>query len=564
MSDDLKFDFQRAASAYDVPGGDVSAVLQTARRRTVRRHRAVAGLSAVAVLAASFAVVRLSDRGDDGIEVRIADNATRGDAGVVWQRVDTRTSIGEGRLAGEGPLYALSTAAGERDMAKARRHGTVWTSEDGIEWTAAGRLSGDLYLSDLSKTERRLYAIGTTPSTAALTTGRKVNDIVIGWSDDNAATWRTSALPLDMASIATKARQVSIIEPDIAAGPKGTVAVVRVHAELDVPRLLVPKGATAPNGWAVTDSGIDLLGRARVPACPAGTSDTPPGERSAKRSVPQGGQPQRMWSTYCFRPDGTQVVVPPQEVHGVTGTFSFADLGVGGDALAAVRGEPIVFVAGPGSTDFERAELPDVGGMSMSRIEADDDGFDLAIATSDHEKNPDRTRLALLRSDDGKSWRNVISADRTNTWALAMGRLDGNNVIFASGQDGGLVLSDNGNGGWSPLAVAGLVEPHALGGGIAHAVAGDVGPFGAALVVAIEPPRSDDKRERSDPPKYRVLVTRDGDTWQDHAIDDLAGATVSGVTRVVVTDDSAVVTVALAREGNSGPQRQATFVGTGK
>jgi hypothetical protein len=554
MTSDL--DLISAAAVLDIPPGDVDAVLRRAARRTERRRQLVAVAAVVALVGTVVGAVQLTSGSPSRVVTADGSNAAVGDAGVTWRRVDVRSGVGEAVVRKGTPLYALSTAAGERDSAKARRRGTIWRSDDGIDWTSVSRLSDDLYLSDLAENDRRIYAVGTAPGTA------KVNDLVFGWSDDGAKTWQKSRLPVDMAAIKAVSTYADVVQAKIVSGPKGTVAIAVVRADLDV-RKVLPDGVTAPNGWSITDNGVDLLGSRPKSPCPDGLSETPPG---ADTKFAKGGDgtepPQLVANVYCFKSDGTPVPLAPQEIQGVLRSYSFAELNVSGDLLAAVEGRPMAFMAGPGSTDLRRFELPGVKGVSTFLLDADDGGFGLSMRTSDFQKQERGTGEVLqLRSADGKTWTTANRMGVGPIWTTAGGSLAGVTTVLGSGNDGGVVLRDDGNGGWRTQLITDLVDPAALDGGTAHLVAGDVGPFGAAAVVVVEPKRTDRKPESREALKFRLLVTRDGVTWQDQALDALAGGQVRGVLRVFVSQADVTVVTSVA-DGTAS--RQVALVGTAR
>ncbi|MGH9154889.1 MAG: hypothetical protein ACRD1K_03345 [Acidimicrobiales bacterium] len=112
----------------------------------------------------------------------------------------------------------------------------------------------------------RLYAVGTGQATAAVG-GRPVSDLLVGWSDDAGRSFQRSRLPVDLAAVAARTTRFSVGESEVAAGPTGTVVVARLYAQLNLNGLL-PAGATAPNGWATSATGVDLLGPGIPPPCP--------------------------------------------------------------------------------------------------------------------------------------------------------------------------------------------------------------------------------------------------------------------------------------------------------
>ncbi|MGH9154888.1 MAG: hypothetical protein ACRD1K_03340 [Acidimicrobiales bacterium] len=62
-------------------------------------------------------------------------------------------------------------------------------------------------------------------------------------------------------------------------------------------------------------------------------------------------------------------------------------------------------------------------------------------------------------------------------------------------------------------------------------------------------------------PPLRLLVSRDGVSWSDRALDDLAGRRVTGVNRVTVTAHQVVVAARTSEPGARGPSTQVMLVG---
>lgn len=554
MTEQLDLDLSAAASAFDIPEGDVDAVVRRAGQRAGRRRQGLAIATVVGLVAATAGVLQLREGG--GERNVAADGGTAASAEFTWKRVDVRSGVGQGFFGTGRPLYALSTSAAERDFEKARINKTVWRSDDGVEWSSVSTLSDDLYLTDLSKRDNRIYAVGTAPATATAG-GRPASSFVFGWSDDGAKSWRQSPLPIDVAAISAVSQYVGQVPPKIVSGPKGTVAVANVATELDVPRVL-PEGVTAPNGWAITGAGVDLLGPRPENPCPEGTATAPPGGEEKVRLMRD--QPQRrINAVWCFRPDGTTVIVPTHEVYDVTRSFTFEELGVRGDALDAVLRRPFVFSAAPGSTDFKRYELPaDVVDISSLLLDADEDGFRLSVSSS----NPEAATGSnlLLTSSDGRRWSVANRAAGPQAWITAAGRLGSTATMLVSDDRGGAMLQDDGSGGWSRRSFADVLGAAEVGDREAHLVSGGVGEFGVVAVVALMPTKGERMETRE--LDFRVLASRDGRTWNQQRLETLAGGRVWGVLRVHVTDADATVITSVGDGVKPANTRQVALVAT--
>jgi hypothetical protein len=346
----------------------------------------------------------------------------------------------------------------------------------------------------------------------------------------------------------------------VASSPKGTLAVAAVRAALDVPALL-PGGATAPNGWATTATGIDVLGGRRAEVCPAGTT-AEKGGRS-----PDTIKPGEVGPTYCFNenaPDRSReqtTIVSPQDAQGVTASYTWEQLGISGDVLRAARGELVVFFAEPGTTDFERVDIGSIPvGAPLFAIAAED-GFDIVKSAA-----PDPTGrggMSVLHSPDGRAW-TPATTDNAGTMAFASyaGLLGATPVVFGGTEEGGPVMMRRDGDTWTTTDLSSLVSrPADTAVYIGNAGVGAAGAVLSVMVVEVE--TKDGRRQDRGNPVNRLLTTRDGVTWHDQAVDDLAGTKTSGVSMVAVTGDRVVVTAILPRtDATSDVAPRITLIGT--
>lgn len=542
-------DLDAAATSYDIPGGDVARVVRHGRHLAARRRRFTASATAMLVLAGAFAVQDVFGRDPDR-EVPLAADGTliRGPVGISWRMTTPEAGIGFGSNArGPAPLYALSTAAGERDFETARRNGTVWRSENGVDWVAASTLAGDFYLADLAGRDGRVYAVGTTTATAVPGTSRTAHNLVAGWSDDDGKTFSHTALSaIDLAGIAQKSRHSGVGSASVASGPRGTMIVATVQALLDVPELL-PAGVTAPNGWVTTESGIDLLG-GKAEGCPDA-------ENQVKQMRGQ-DRPGEMSGFRCYEGEEKMSTRTPQEIFGVAARYSFGELGIGGDLLLAVQRQPVVFFAPPGTTDFERVEMPHQEPMHAPvLVEAHDDGFDVVAASG--RVDGMTQKVVALHSADGRAFEAAAPLPDI-MWPTAIGRVRGVTTVVGGTERGSVVAQRKPGGHWTSSALSSAVAPDAAAGKQANAVAAGIGDFGIVVAVVL----SEDGQIAS----TRIVASRDGTTWEDSPLDALVDEPVRAVTRIVVTDKRAVVTVGVGDAPRSGagplPQRALIAVAT--
>jgi hypothetical protein len=568
----LDLDFERLAARYELRAGDIGAVVERGQGRASRRRRrfvAITTAVALGVAGAGVDAIRTGHHG--GTEIALG-SAPRATSGITWQRVASTSALfGASLPSGTGPLYALSTAPADTNPKS--RPTVVYRSADGVNWSAAATLGNDLYLTNLSGNDSRVYAVGTGPATASTGT-----NLLVGWSDDQAKSWVKHALPIDLAAISAKASSVYLGESDVAVGAKGVVVSAVVSAQLDVPAVL-PAGVTAPHGWAITPDGVDVLGAGK--ACPAGTGASPRANASAveqkqraaraagvavdQNAVPTGGE---QYSHPCYAADGSVQTVSPQDAQGVVHSYTWAELGVSGDLLRAVRGEPFVFAAAPASTDFRPVATPGLVGVSSMTLQADDGGFDL-VAVTDSAPTLDPkggSKLVVLRSTDGRTWSENNSSPQGIGFVAAAGRVDGRIVVVGDTTDGAVVLVDNASGGWTATKLADALQNPVGANSAVNVESAAVGPLGIAAVVSVLDPAQNSATSPSTlkpgavAPDYHLLVSRDTSTWTDDAYAPLAGADVAP-TGVEVVGDHVVVT-GLSGAKDSGPQPTVTLVGT--
>jgi hypothetical protein len=545
----LEDELRRNAARVPVPPGDLPAVVARSRRR--RQHRAMAAGTSLAVVAATITGLALNRGGGGSRQVSVGVAATnppvrQGDAGIRWQRSTPHAGLGYAySVSAAGSLYAISTAPGVSQPNGPTS--ALYTSSDGVDWTAATGPS-DLSLADLAAIGNRLYVVGTGSATAVVATPK------VGYTDDKSGTWHQTALPIDTGAITAKASMLNGEVIKIAAGPKGVVAVALISAVLDIPKLL-PAGVTAPNGWALSATGIDVLGTG--PVCPVGTSSSKPGLSSRKAGVvvPTGESspgPSQLSPTPCFAADGgSYAMVKPQTSRGVVASYTWAQLGVSGDLLQAAQGEPFVFFSTDGST-FKRIALPvSISSTALVQVAADASGFSLLMEDSSGA-------ASVFHSTDGSTWQQDPALPGGFSDVTAVGRLGGRTVVVGNTSTGvqgtqtapapaaAPAAATLDGGSWAVSSLRGVLTSADTK---AVVEAADVGPLGVAVVVG--------GASTTD-----VLFSQDGTTWSDQPLSQLVTGDITDVANVVVTANRAVVTVQLATPKQVGPVPEAVVVGT--
>jgi hypothetical protein len=574
MNDHLRADLTSGADTFELPPGDLGAVVHRARRRNRRRHQLSASLAAVALAATTAVAIRAAN--PDAPKTNLAAEGTAGqlgDAGIDWSVADAPgTAISAWSYQGTtelgGRTYALSTAPGEKG-GDGPLPPVLWRSSDGVEWEQATTPSG-FRPNRLAAGDGRLYAIGTGPATAA-------PSVHVGWSEGGEGAWADQALPLDLAGLRARSTEVQVVPTGVAADHGSVVVAVTVGAQLDVPKLL-PAGETAPHGWYLAEDGVDVLGDG--PECPAGTTADDPNPvarrkadaagsieandeaKAAKAAAdgrtvappaagttdPAGAVVQgQQYESWCYGADGTGRSYAPGEGRGVVAHHSWAELGVDGDLLRAVQGEPFLFRADAGSDRFERASVPaTLGVLGAPMIVADRDGFVL-VGTDRKRVGPkvDRPQVVVLRSSDGRAWTPDAGALPGVDAVQATGTVDGHPAVVGSTPEGG-TYAELWPEGWRVTSLSQLV-----GAGKGSWVgAAAIGPLGVVVSIG---------EAKGDVTTPSLLASRDGRTWSRTPVQDLLGGP-GDITRIVIKDDRAVVTAVRHVEGRT--DQQVAVVGT--
>jgi hypothetical protein len=258
----------------------------------------------------------------------------------------------------------------------------------------------------------------------------------------------------------------------------------------------------------------------------------------------------------------------PQATRGVTRSFTWAQLGVDGDLLQAIRGEPFVFAAaGPGSTDFHRVDVAGIGGVGTMVLRAADDGFDLVATSAADGVSPksESAKLVVLHSVDGQAWTANDAAPQGINWVSAVGSIDGRTVVVGSSAHGVLVLVDNASGGWTSIDLTAMLPADGRQKGVGLSSAA-VGPFGVVATVTlfdetVAPNGTTPTTAAPKRPTTHVLASRDLTTWSDDSFDSLVGPDVFP-NRVVMVGDHVVITA--SQTGTPAPANAVALVGTPK
>jgi len=578
-----------SASDLDLGPGDVGRVM--ARSRTRKRRQSVAALVAVVLVAGTIAGTAVARDNSRGFPVTANGNSGAlgspgatlhsGNVGVVWEKVDPHSALGfANSVTAGGSLYALSTAPGvtNPDDYPGRQ---IYQSSDGVNWSTA-RGPSDAYISDLSATGTQLYAVGTGTATVA---DGPFSPLVVSASADGGSSWHSVQLPIDLAAI-----HAGFLSGDgggenvnVASNASGVLVVAEVGGSLDVTKFL-PAGVTAPNGWVLTATGVDLLGPIDSPACPAGTTTSPNLGRVAPETTlaplsPTTATVGPVSPTECFPanaganavvhasdPAGVKTVlasgsaIAPQDNHPVTASYTWAQLGLSGDLLKAAQGEPFVFFS-PNGKNFQAVTLPNAPAQSQQvEMAADADNFVIAANSTPSMSGTGQGQELLWQSTDGTTWTPTAAAPGDETGLDAVGYVAGRLTTVSDTQNGPTVATLDGSQ-WSEASLDQVVGTVPAG----DVVRGDnaaIGPFGIAVVADIAPNPTSQQTQAQiaasgaaakaygavgpSVDTQRLLVSRDGTTWSSQSLNQLVGSDFSGVVPdLVVASNRFIVTAQL-------------------
>jgi hypothetical protein len=575
----LEQDLHAAAHDLELAPGNVHAVMSRGRARG--RRQSFAALVAVAVVAATVGADALARRGG-GQKVTsggaLAPTAAlSGDIGLVWQKVDAHSALayasGLTEGAGSGALYAVSTAPGLAANTNTEPAKVLYQSSDGVEWSPKGGPE-NAYLSDLSATGGDLYAVGTGVATVAGNSA--LHPLVLSDSADGGTSWRSATLPIDLAAIAASSMWTPSENVQVVSNATGVVVVAQVQDQLNVTRYL-PAGVTAPNGWVVTATGVDLLGPIQGSPCPAGTTEM---AQETTTSTPSGANAGPAQPTLCYRgtaaqvlqatgsPGGvtaakaaaaknlTPVVIAPEADHSVTHSYTWAQLGITGDVLQAAAGAPFVFFSTDGSS---------LRPVTLANPSANIDGIQVAAGTNEFAieaqvsaTDKGSSEAQVWTSADGATWTATPAPPADQSSPSAVGFLDGR-LTLVSGTAPVVATFDGAR--WSEMSLASVLG--ALPSGTtATGTTAAIGPFGIAMVVLEVPSlhpanqavtgnaqRTLPATEAPGPFVQRLLVSRDGTTWSNLSLTQLAGANVGSVSNLAVANNRFLVTA----QGGTAP-----------
>jgi hypothetical protein len=200
-----------------------------------------------------------------------------------------------------------------------------------------------------------------------------------------------------------------------------------------------------------------------------------------------------------------------------------------------VQGDEFIFVAAPGSTEYQRVDLPQLTNVSSVAVLANNDGFDLiADVDGSYDKSTPTGRMIALHSTDGHTWAQSDNVPADVDAVYGVGQFDGSIVVFGSRGSTPAVFIENPSGGWTMTSLAQVAGTAVPSGSNVSLVDGAVGQFGLVAEVIVSPKIEIGNTKKSTStlapgvpspkaPTQLLLSSADGQTWSTTTVDALAG-----------------------------------------
>ena len=323
----------------------------------------------------------------------------------------------------------------------------MYRSDDGVHWTgrsmAGAGTDGGRWLVDLDHHGNSIVGVGTAPASAPIGAAIRAGDLVVSTSTDEGATFHDTVLPFDLRGASNQLNEAPVLLGGaVATSAKGTM--VGVSFQANVYSVLPPEARTAGVDVRPTDTGIVVGSSPSACASSEAATEQPavtvvptfvsPGPTGTAPSMGFATIPLPTSTTDAAGPLTTVTVPSPTPAAGATTTtviapafpsaigdltstarsgettafaascdvngrraaatttsappspartFTWQQLGLGDDAVAALLGRPLVFFAADGE-HFARVTVADPGNGEHAcgnpSLTATADGF--AIATS--------------------------------------------------------------------------------------------------------------------------------------------------------------------------------------
>ena len=229
-----------------------------------------------------------------------------------------------------------------------------------------------------------------------------------------------------------------------------------------------------------------------------------------------------------------------------------------GDLLQAAKGEPFVFFSADG-TPFRPVTLPTPPSHTGSvLVTADADHF--AIAATSTGVRPAGAEQ-IWQSPDGITWAPTPAPPADQSSPTAVGYLNGRLTLVSGYSATGPTVATLGDGGWTEAQLSKVMAALPAGSQV-YGVGAAIGPFGIAVAVSI----TSDSTAPLGPSGYdlHAPVSRDGLTWSDEVLDQLAGTTIAEVPKIVVTGNRFIVTAQHPVPKDNPPAPETVLVATAR
>ena len=509
---------RRQASTLDI--GD-TAVATVVRRGQLRRerHKAMVSVGAVVALSAtaigsiqllskptSHKIIASTDSESTG-ETVPAETVVEGvpsdkltpithvDSNLTWNTVEPGTTEALGSsfwntigVSAHSPYLAWSTAPGKgQDFVP-----TLYRSDDGIHWTAAGGQSftqPQVSARGLGMRSGRMFAFGTAAATAPIAMGGG-GDVVVDVSDDLGVSWRNIVLPIDLRGLAASNGVQSVgFQGGMATSDSAVVAVGVPTLVFDPLVYSQSSGGIVPSRDGLVPVGSVNCGSVTDPTVPAvpGYSVVSTTTVVSADTAPAGIMPVQSPTTIGYAgssPDCTMTSVPQGSA-----VIPWSDLGVDPAAVAAMF-VPRVFVSTDGEhfTEGIFPALPDGYQPGLFTVASTANGYAATVQLY----NPNSgggVAAKLYTSADGLSW---TEADMPAGQYDSINFLpNGTIVAFANSQPPGgpsnqsfTAVSTDGEA-WTKMSIAGLLDPADGRSAEISVMLAGAGPTGVTAVATI-------------------------------------------------------------------------------
>ncbi|MCU4183303.1 hypothetical protein K6U06_02950 [Acidiferrimicrobium sp. IK] len=564
----------RARRASPTPG-NVGRVIARGHRRRRQGRTVVAAVAFVAGGSGTGLVIAGQGSSHANRQLRMGGSTSQGAQSatapsastprLVWTASSAGTpslympTVGYVSTLGSGQaVYAVSSGPGEIANQSGPLTSTLYQSADGKTWTVAAAPAG-LHVDNLAVDGSQVYAVGTGPANAASGGGSLGGGFQVASRAGTSGAWSTATLPISLGAPAG-ALNVSDSTSSVAAGPKGTLALVGISASLNLPALL-PHASI--NYWTASRSGVELLGAPDPNACGTGQpatfggattsagnlpATTPAGaaadaaKMAAKLgdvapSLPPAGS--RIDTLDCNGAQGA-TLIPADKAYTVTASYSWSQLGISPQAAAVVDGQPLAFWSANGKA-FQQVQLPAAVSSGDMHVAAGPDGFALTAGATAAAGGGD----LLVRSADGTTWNTVPGAS-------AGGTFDGVGYV------GGVLTTIRTTSARDVQAVSyrGSVPTVTDLSALAHVTVPDksgadqasFGPLGVVTDIYT--------------PGGTTVLYSGGGSWSTYDLQALAGTSEQLLLSDAVVGSSDVVLTATPSAAPNGPAQQINIVGT--